>query len=133
MHSNSWTFAPYLHVENAAAAIDWYVRVLGAVERERHEMDGGIVHAEVDLHGHLVCLADLNTGIPRPEHYNQVAISLYAVVPDVDSVFKRAIDAGATVDRDVADQPYGYRNGSFVDPFGHVWFVSTPIAGAAPS
>jgi PhnB protein len=131
MTTNAWTFAPYLHVTGAAAAIDWYVRVLDAVERERHEMDGRIVHAELDLHGNLLCLADLDTGAARPQHYNEVPISLYAIVPDVDAVFQRALAAGASVDRDVADQPYGYRNGGFVDPFGHVWYLSTPIAQAA--
>ena len=43
----------------------------------------------------------------------------------------RAVEAGATLDRALADQPYGYRNGGFVDPFGHVWFVATPIAEAS--
>ena len=132
MSNTSWTFAPYLHVNNAAKAIDWYVTALGAVERERYTMDDGTIgHAELDLHGNLICLADLDTGIPKPAHYNQVAISLYAVVPDVDAVFKRAIEAGASVDRDVADQPYGHRNGGFIDPFGHVWYVSKPIAQPA--
>jgi PhnB protein len=129
---SSWIFAPYLHVDNAAAAIDWYVRVLGAVERERHELDDHrIVHAELDLHGNMLCLADLTTGLPAPEHYDEVPIGLYAIVPDVDAVFNRAIEAGAKIDRAVADQPYGHRIGGFVDPFGHVWYVSTPIAAAA--
>ncbi len=129
MTSPSWTFAPYLHVDDARTAIDWYVRVLGAVEKERYEMENGrIGHAELDLHGNVLCLADLSTNLPSPEHYDQVAISLYAVVPDVDAVFKRAIEAGAKVDRPLADQSYGHRNGGFVDPFGHVWYVSTPIA-----
>jgi PhnB protein len=133
MENASWTFAPYLHVGDAAAAIDWYVRVFGAVERERNEMDGRIVHAELDLHGNLLCLADLDTGAPHPAHYYEVPISLYAIVPDVDAVFERAVDAGASIDRDLADQPYGHRIGGFVDPFGHTWFVSTPIADVARS
>lgn len=132
MASSAWTFAPYLHVDNASDAIDWYVRALGAVERERFQMDSGeIGHAELDLHGNILYLADLKTGHPRPEHYNQVPITLYAIVPDVDDVFNRAIDSGATIDRAVMDQPYGYRSGGFVDPFGHVWHVATPIAAAA--
>lgn len=128
MQNNDWTFSPYLHVDDARSAIDWYVSVLGAVERERYQMDDGtIAHAELDLHGNVLCLADLHTGVPMPEHYDQVAIGLYAIVPDVDAVFDRAIEAGARVDRPVADQSYGYRNGGFVDPFGHVWYVATKL------
>jgi PhnB protein len=132
MTNESWVLAPYLHVDDARAAIDWYVRVLGATELERYEMDNGkIGHAELDVHGNKLCLADMSPG-PRPNHYDEVPITLYAVVPDVDAVFNRAIEAGATVDRPLADQSYGHRNGGFVDPFGHVWYVSTPIAAATP-
>ena len=130
MTTESWMLAPYLHVDDARAAIDWYVRVLGAIERERYEMDNGnIGHAELDVHGNTLCLADMSPG-PRPAHYQDVPITLYAVVPDVDTVFNRAIEAGASVDRELADQDYGHRNGGFVDPFGHVWYVSTPIGAA---
>ena len=130
MSGNSWTLAPYLRVENASKAIDWYVRVLGAVEKERYEMpDGKIGHAELDVHGNLLCLADTSAPgqFSRPNAYYDVPIMLYAVVPDVDAVFNRAVEAGASVDRPLADQTYGHRNGGFIDPFGHIWYVSTPI------
>ena len=78
-----WTFGPYLHLDDARAAIDWYVRALGAVVRECHEMENGkIGHAELDLHGNLLCLADCPTDAPAPLRYSDVAIGLYAVVPD---------------------------------------------------
>lgn len=128
MAENRWTFGPYLHVDNAQAALDWYVRALGAVVRERHEMENGkIGHAELDLHGNMFCLADCPTNAPMPQRYSDVAIGLYAVVPDVDAVFQAAVDAGATVERPLADQAYGHRNGGFIDPFGNVWYVSMPI------
>jgi PhnB protein len=128
MPSASWNFGPYLHVDDAQAAIDWYVNVLGAVIRDRYEgADGKIAHAELDLHGNMLCLADLSTGLSKPDRYDQVAISLYAVVPDVDAVFNRAIEAGARIERALADQSYGDRNGGFIDPFGHVWYVSSPL------
>lgn len=130
MRGNSWTLAPYLRVEDASKAIDWYVRVLSAVEKERHQMpDGKIGHAELDVHGNMLCLADTSAPGPasRPNSYNELPIILYAVVPEVDTVFNRAIEAGATVDRPLTDQNYGHRNGGFIDPFGHVWYVSTPI------
>jgi len=129
MPENRWTFSPYLHVDDARAAIDWYVRALGAVVRECHEMENGkIGHAELDLHGNVLCLADCPTNAPTPQHYSDVAIGLYAVVPDVDAVFKAAVDAGAKVERPLADQAYGHRNGGFIDPFENVWYVSAPIA-----
>jgi PhnB protein len=132
MSGESWKFSPYLHVDDAAQAIDWYVRALGAVERERYQMpDGSIGHAELDLHGNLLCLADCPTGLEKPKRYSDVPIGLYATVPDVDAVFARAIDAGATVERPVADQEYGARTAGFVDPFGHVWYVATSIAAPA--
>jgi PhnB protein len=132
MVTKPWTFAPYLHLDDARAAIDWYVRALGAQVRECYEMDNGrIGHAELDLHGNLLCLADCPTGLGAPKHYNEVAIGLYAVVPDVDSTFNRAIEAGATVERALADQDYGYRTGGFIDPFGNIWYVTTPIASRA--
>jgi PhnB protein len=131
MTETRWTFSPYLHVDNAQAAIDWYVRALGAVVRERHEMGNGkIGHAELDLHGNVLCLADCPTNAPSPQQYSDVPIGLYAVVPDVDAVFNAAIAAGAKVERPLADQDYGYRNGGFIDPFGNVWYVGTPVAAS---
>ncbi len=129
MTDRPWSFAPYLHSSDAAAAIDWYVRALGATVRERYDDAGKVMHAELDLHGNLLCVADCPTDLPEPNSYADVAIGLYAVVPDVDAVFNRAIEAGARIERPLADQPYGHRNGGFVDPFGNVWYVSMPIGG----
>ncbi len=131
MKQPSWTLAPYLRVANASQAIDWYVAVFGATEKERYEMpDGRIGHAELDVHGNLLCLADTSAAgqFQQPKSYNEVPITLYAVVPDVDAVFAKAIEAGAHIDRPLADQSYGHRNGGFIDPYGHVWYVPTPLA-----
>lgn len=131
MKSERWTFGPYLHVDDARTAIEWYENVFGATVRERYQMeDGRIGHAELDLHGNVLCLADLRTGVPKPKRYDEVPITLYAVVPNVDEVFEAAIAAGAEVERALENQTYGHRNGGFVDPFGHVWYVSTPIPAA---
>ena len=97
---SGWTLAPYLRVKDANAAIAWYVRALGAVEKNRYEMpDGTIGHAELDVHGNLLCLADTSASqqFATAETHDDVPIILYAVVPDVDAVFHRAIEAGATV------------------------------------
>lgn len=127
---SGWTLAPYLRVKDANAAIAWYVRALGAVEKNRYEMpDGTIGHAELDVHGNLLCLADTSASqqFATAETHDDVPIILYAVVPDVDAVFHRAIEAGATVERALANQDYGDRNGGFIDPYNHVWYVSSPL------
>lgn len=133
MTTETWTFAPYLRADNAAAAIDWYVHVFDAKEKERHAMpDGKIVHAEIDFHGHLLCIADTDAGhgTQKPRSYNDVPIALYAIVPDADALFERAVAAGAAPERQPADQSYGFRSAGFVDPFGHVWYVMTPLRDA---
>lgn len=105
MSDHPWTLAPYLRVNDANAAIAWYVRALGAIEKERHEMpDGKIGHAELDVHGNLLCLADAS-GPGHASDRDNLPIILYAVVPDVDAVFHRAIETGAVGERPLADQP----------------------------
>jgi PhnB protein len=129
MTTAKWTLAPYLRVDDAAKAIDFYTRALGAVEIFRYPMpDGTIGHAELDFHGNKLCLADsdFSEGARSAAGRLDAPIMLYAIVPAVDEVFARAIEAGAVVSRPLADQDYGERNGGFVDPFGHHWFVGTP-------
>lgn len=129
--SKNWSLAPYLRTENAADAIAWYIRALGATETARYEMpDGTIGHAELDVHGNRLCLADTNRAgqFTRPQDYGQVPILLYAAVPDVDAAFARAVEAGAQAERPPTDQSYGERSAGFIDPYGHVWYLSTPIA-----
>jgi len=130
MSDNAWALAPYLRVDNANEAIAWYVRALGAVEKDRYEMpDGKIMHAELDVHGCVVYLADVEEPgqFKRPKNYNEVPIGLAAQISDVDAVFKRAIEAGVQADREPADQGYGQRTAGFVDPYGHVWYVAMPL------
>ena len=134
MSEKPWIFGPYLRVEGAAAAIDWYVQALGAKEKERVQIaDGKIMHAELEIHGHLLCLADTERRgqFARPNNYNDVPITLYAVVPDADAIFQRAIECGARSDRDSTDQPYGFRAAGFIDPFGHVWYVLSALKESA--
>lgn len=127
MTIGKWTLMPYLRAKGAAKALEWYARALGAVEKERHEMDGQIVHSELNLHGNIFCVADTDATSEMPQSYNDRPITLYVTVPDVDAVFSRAVEAGAKVDRPLTNQEYGWRNGSFIDPFGHVWFVASPL------
>lgn len=122
------TLTPYLAVADARAALDFYARAFGAVPRgEPIVMDDGRVgHAEVELGGALVMLADEfpEMGLVGPLARGGVTGSLHLAVPDVDAVVARAVEAGAVLERPVADSPYG-RTGVVVDPAGHRWMVQS--------
>lgn len=127
--------SPYLCVDGAAAAIDWYCDVLGATERMRMPSpDGRIGHAELAFGDSIVMLADEwpEEGVRSPKSIGGTPVSLGVYVDDVDAVFERAVAAGATAQRPPADQFYGDRSGWFEDPFGHRWSVSTHIEDVPP-
>ena len=126
---------PYLCVDGAAAAIEFYRTVFGAEERMRmDEPDGKVGHAELQIGDGLIMLADEfpEIGVQSPKAFggSPVTISLY--VDDVDTVFERAMSAGATAVRPVENQFYGDRSGGFVDPFGHRWSVATHLEDVPP-
>lgn len=121
---------PYLIVRGAARAIDFYKLVFGATELLRipgpHD---SVMHAELKIGDSVIMLAD------EPESGEHKSaqtlggspVSLMVYIEDVDTVFARAISAGAKEVRAVQDQFYGDRSGNLVDPFGHTWTVSTHI------
>ncbi|HEY2702193.1 MAG TPA: VOC family protein [Candidatus Dormibacteraeota bacterium] len=128
---------PYLMVTGAAEAIDFYRRSFGAVETMRLTGgDGHIGHAEMRIGEAAFMLADespeLVPNMRGPRTLQATTVSLHLVVPDVDAVVGRAVEAGATLERPVADQAYGERTGVLVDPFGHRWFVATPLQNGEP-
>ena len=119
---------PYLIVDGASAAIDFYRDVLGATERMRMPAPGDkIGHAELEIGNAVVMLADeapeVNAHGPRTVGGSPVMLHVY--VEDVDAVVQRAVEAGATELRSVEDKFYGDRSGEFEDPFGHRWSVAT--------
>jgi PhnB protein len=121
---------PYLIVDGAAAAIDFYGKVLGATERMRMPGPGGkIGHAELEVGDSIVMLADEHPEMDAigPKTVGGTPVTIHVYVEDVDDVFKRAIDAGAKELRGVEDQFYGDRSGQFEDPFGHKWSVATHV------
>jgi uncharacterized glyoxalase superfamily protein PhnB/predicted enzyme related to lactoylglutathione lyase len=125
------TITPYLVVDGAAAAIDFYVAAFGALEHHRLVGDDGRVgHAELVLGDSRIMLADEypDVGAISPTTRGGSSTSFTLAVPDVDAVFARALSLGATEVRPVADQFYGHRQGTLRDPFGHQWSVSSPIA-----
>jgi PhnB protein len=126
---------PYLIVEDAAAAIDFYGKVLGATERMRMPgPDGRIGHAELQLGDSVIMLADEfpDMGAQSPKTIGGSPVTVSAYVEDVDATFKRALDAGAKELRAVENQFYGDRSGQFEDPFGHRWSVSTHVEDVPP-
>ena len=126
---------PYLSIDGAAAAIEFYTKVLGAKERLRMDAPGGkIGHAELEIGDSLVMLADTfpDAGNKSPKDIGGSPISVMVYVEDVDDCFQRALDNGATAQRKVEDQFYGDRTGSFEDPFGHSWHIATHVEDVPP-
>ena len=125
---------PYLVVDDAAAAIDFYVEAFGATEVMRMDKDGKIGHAELAIGDSHIMLADEHPdmGYRGPKAFGGSAVTIMVYLPDVDSVFARAKAAGGTAERDVQDQFYGDRSGTFVDPFGHRWIVAPHVEDVSP-
>lgn len=122
------TLTPYLSVNGAAAAIDFYKRAFGATEQFCLAMpDGKIGHAQLKIGDCTLMLADTCAEGPfqDPGALGGSTMALYLYTPDVDALFNRAVEAGGTVVRPVKDEFYGDRSGSLKDPYGHVWFIAT--------
>ncbi len=127
--------SPYLSVDGGAAAIDFYVQVLGATESVRMAgPEGKIGHAELKIGDSLIMLADASAemGGQTPGSLGGTPVTLMVYVEDVDAVCEKAVAAGATMEREVDVQFYGDRAGQFVDPFGHKWFIATHVEDVDP-
>ena len=122
------TVTPYLIVQGGAKALAFYGQVFGAIERERmQDATGKVHHAEIDIGSSRIMLADEHPeiGALSPPTVGGTAVSIHLYVEDVDAVVAKAVAAGATLVRPVADQFYGDRVGGITDPFGHRWFIAT--------
>jgi PhnB protein len=129
------TVTPYLIVDGASGAIDFYSSVLGAKERMRLPgPDGKLGHAELEVGDSVIMLADENPEMDArgPRTIGGSPVSLLVYVEDVDSVFERAIQAGAKALQPVEDRFYGDRTGGFEDPFGHRWNIATHVEDVPP-
>ena len=125
---------PYLAVDGAARAIEFYAKAFGARERMRLDgPEGRVAHAEVEVGDSVVMLADPwpGHGFRAPQGAD-VSVSIHLYVTDVDAVCARAVAAGATLDRPVETMFYGDRTGTLRDPFGHRWHVATHVEDVAP-
>ena len=126
---------PYLIVDGASAAIDFYRSILGADERMRMDgPNGKIGHAEIAIGDSVVMLADEHPemGARGPRSVGGTPVTLHVYVEDVDQVFERAVGAGAKELQAVEDKFYGDRGGSFEDPFGHQWHVASHVEDVPP-
>jgi PhnB protein len=126
---------PYLVVDGAARAIEYYEQAFGAKERVRMSApDGKIGHAELEVGDALVMLSDpLPQFVGRsPKELGGTSVSLFMYVEDVDATVKQAVDAGATVTMEVADQFWGDRFGAVTDPYGHLWTIATRVEDLTP-
>jgi PhnB protein len=131
------TITPHLVINGAAEAIEFYKRALGAEEVCRMPFPGPdgqmrVGHAELRIGDSFLFLADEfpERGVTGPSGHSPVTIHLY--VPDVDSLYNRAIEAGATATMPPADMFWGDRYGKLVDPFGHHWGIATHVEDVTP-
>jgi PhnB protein len=126
---------PYLHVDGASKAIDFYRTVFGAKERMRMAgPDGRIGHAELEIGNSMIMVADEHPdmGVRGPKSVGGTPVTVLVYVEDVDRAFERALKAGAKELRPVENQFYGDRSGQFEDPFGHHWNVATHVEDVPP-
>src|SRR5436853_6348991 len=118
---------PYLIINGAARAIDFYEKVFDATEVMRMaDPSGKVGHAEIKIGDSVIMLADEHPemGHRSPQSLGGTPVGICLYVTNVDTLFNQAVKAGATVERPVKDQFYGDRTGTVVDPFGHKWTIA---------
>lgn len=127
---NAASFAPQLYIDNGVTDISFYEKAFGAVELRRFSNDDGSIHVvELSIDGLIFHLheesAKKNQFSPHKLNGTTVIIGLF--VKDVDGVMNRAVEAGGVVLSPAQSYDYGYRQGEFKDPFGHVWMIEAKL------
>ncbi len=128
IYPGAHSLTAYIITKECSKAIEFYKKAFGAVEKGKLlRPDGKIGHAEIEIEGSLLMLADENqeTGNKSPETIGGNPMSFGLYVPDADKSFQKAIDAGAKEVMKVEDMFYGDRIGQVMDPFGYRWMIST--------
>jgi PhnB protein len=129
---------PHLVVDDAAAAIDFYVKAFGATELGRVPgPDGKLIHAALTVNGSTVMLNDdfpeFNDGkSTTPRALGGTPVTIHLTVTDVEAKFAQAVEAGAEVVMPLEDQFWGDRYGMVRDPFGHQWSLGQPVREVSP-
>ncbi len=126
---------PYLIIKGAAAAMDFYKDVFGATEIMRMpQPNGRIGHAEMKMGDPFIMLADEypEMDIVSPTTLGNSTVGILLYVDDADATFNKAVSRGAKVNKEMADQFYGDRSGTVIDPFGHKWTIATHVEDVSP-
>jgi PhnB protein len=127
---------PYLAVDDAGEAIDFYKRAFGATERLRMPGPNGTIgHAEIQIGDSIVMLSDPfpQANVKPPKTLGGTTVGIFMYVEDVDSVVQDAVDAGGTITSPVQDMFWGDRFGQVQDPFGHQWQIATHVRDVPPA
>ena len=128
------TITPSLTMDNAAQAIEWYKKALGAQEISRHVgPDGKIMHAQLKIGTSPVLLNDAMMGTKGPHGFGGSPASLWLYVEDCDALFTRAVGAGGKIQVPMADQFWGDRGGAITDPAGYTWWITTHKEDLTPA
>ena len=128
IYPGAYPLNAYVTIKGCSEAIEFYKKAFGAIEKGRLLMPNGqIGHAEIEIEGSLLMMADENLewGNKSPETLGGSSMSFGLYVKDADSAFQRAVDAGARVEMPLEDALYGDRIGSVMDPFGYKWMIGT--------
>jgi PhnB protein len=129
------SITPYVIIKGASKAIDFYTRCLGAKETMRLSTpDGQVAHAEIRIGDSTLMLTDETPGMGyrSPQSLGGTPVCLMIYVDNVDKTFADTLAAGATVERQVANQFYGDRSGTLKDPFGLIWTIATHVEDVPP-
>lgn len=128
------SLTPYLVIDGAAQALEYYKNAFGAIELFRMEHEGKIGHAEMKIGDSPFMLSDEHAemGYRGPKSLGGSAVGLMIYVDDCDAIFNQAIAAGGTEMKPLQDQFYGDRSGTLTDPFGHIWTVATHKEDVTP-
>ncbi|HMK11419.1 MAG TPA: VOC family protein [Acidimicrobiales bacterium] len=118
---------PVVPYEDITAAHDFLVTALQFSSAGLVEVDGTVVHGEVQLDGRRIWLHAAASGLSTPNQANAQTGGVVVLVPDVDAHFVHAKAAGATILREPTDQDYGQREYGVSDPEGHSWWIATPL------
>ena len=129
------TITPYLIIKGAKKAMEFYTKAFGAKETFKMlDERGEVGHAEMRIGNSMIMLAEENPKMPHKSAttLGGSPISVLLYVEDCDAVFNQAVQAGAKVERPLANQFYGDRTGGVKDPFGYDWYISTHIEDVSP-
>jgi len=121
---------PSLVVDGGEKAIEFYQKTLGAelIDKSAGE-DGKIMHAQMKIGNAMIMLNDEfpDWGSVGPKKIGGSAVTMHVYVPDANAVWEEVVASGAEITMPMADQFWGDRYGTFVDPFGHKWGIAQRI------